>query len=98
MDLFHLRDEIQQPLFLGSEDLPASRRDPVVRPSPGVISVTAAGRFGDEPFVDEHGEVTIERCGLDAYLTTGLFTNGLHHGVAVAVAVSERDQDVNGCC
>ena len=90
----HRGDEVGQPLFFGDQGLLTERRQPVVRPSARIVVRSFSRGFGDQTAVEQLGQVPVERAGLQRHPAAGLLTDGLHDRVAVALVVSQREQDV----
>jgi hypothetical protein len=52
------------------------------------------GKFFDQALLQHAADGTVKRAGTECDLAIGTRGDVLHDGVAVAVAIGERDQDV----
>src|SRR5438067_4195485 len=90
-----LAHELHETGDLGARGLPAAGRDPVVAP-PRIVATGALPlvELLDQPVVEHALEGAVERAGAEAQRAVGARGDLLHDRVAVAVAVGERDEDV----
>src|SRR5437868_11903407 len=90
-----LAHELRETGDLGARGLPAAGRDPVVAP-PRIVATGALPlvELLDQPVVEHALEGAVERAGAEAQRAVGARGDVPHDRVAVAVAVGERDEDV----
>src|SRR4030095_4808571 len=78
------------------------RRDALAEPGEPIVATpfVAAGRIGafaellDHPLLEHPANRTVQRAGAQLHLALGPGGDVLHDRVAVAIAIGERDQDV----
>src|ERR1051326_895595 len=84
-----------EPCRLGFRDLAASVAQPVVTAPLGVLfRIGPFVEFNDEPLIQETADRGVQRAGIQFETAAGPCCNILHDGVSMAVALRERNQDV----
>jgi hypothetical protein len=89
-----IRQQPLQPARLGDGDLAAERREAIIATAFVVVAAGAFVELFDQAVFQHSMDRTIERAGAEADSAFGPRCDVLHDGVAVAVMIRERYQDV----
>src|SRR5205085_2243622 len=87
-------DQRGQPPSLVREHLLPPWCEPVVGAAARVVFGRASWRMADEPGLDQRRQMAIEGTGPERHLSARALAYRLHDRVAVAVALGEREQNV----
>jgi hypothetical protein len=92
--MFQGRHDANEVIPFQFQRLTPTRGQPVVGAAARVFDLLRGGRLGHQSLINQRREVAVKRPGLQRHPASRLLPHRLHDGVTVAVALGERQENV----